>query len=65
MGWLWLLVRRAARGGMTPLAVCLTALAMNFGEATLFSPSGMGMLTLILVAWAATAQRGSAGRAHA
>lgn len=65
MGWLWLLVRRAARGGMTPLAVCLTAFAMNFGEATLFSPSGMGMLTLILVTWAATSQRAPLGRAHA
>lgn len=57
LGWLWLLVRRAALAGMTPLAVCLTALAMNFGEATLFSPSGMGMLTLLLVTWAATARR--------
>lgn len=57
LGWLWLLVRRAALAGMTPLAVCLTALAMNFGEATLFSPSGMGMLTLVLVTWAATARR--------
>lgn len=54
--WLWLLVRRAARAGMTPLAVGLTALFMNFGEATLFSPSGMGMLSLILLAWAATAR---------
>ena len=57
LGWLWLLVRRAALAGLTPLVVCLTALAMNFGEATLFSPSGMGMLSLVLLTWAATARR--------
>lgn len=65
MGWLWLLVRRAALGGMTPLAVCLTALAMNFSEATLFSPSGMGMLTLVLLAWAGTSRRPRQGAGHA
>ncbi|HEY1070151.1 MAG TPA: O-antigen ligase family protein [Thermomonas sp.] len=62
LAWLWLLVRRAALGGMTPLAVCLTALAMNFGEATLFSPSGMGMLTLVLLTWSATARRPKEGQ---
>lgn len=55
--WLWMLTRRAARSGMVPFAVFLTALFMNFGEATLFSPSGMGMLSLLLIAWAATAPR--------
>jgi hypothetical protein len=55
MMWIGLLVKRAARGGgMIALSVCLTAMAMNFGEAVLFSPSGMGMLTLILVAWSAS-----------
>ncbi|WP_374555878.1 O-antigen ligase family protein [Thermomonas sp.] len=62
LGWLWLLVRRAALAGLTPLAVCLTALAMNFGEATLFSPSGMGMLTLVLLTWSATARRPKEGQ---
>nr|WP_275672358.1 O-antigen ligase family protein [Thermomonas alba] len=62
--WLWLLVRRAARAGMTPLAVGLTALFMNFGEATLFSPSGMGMLSLILLAWAATGRSSRKGHAR-
>lgn len=65
LGWLWLLIRRAALGGMTPLAVCLTALFMNFGEATLFSPSGMGMLSLILLAWAGTSRRLQRGAGHA
>ena len=55
LAWLWMLVRRTARNaGMTALAVCLTALFMNFGESVLFSPGGMGMLSLILIAWAAT-----------
>lgn len=53
LAWLWMVVRRSARyGGMAALAVCLTALFMNFGESTLFSPGGMGMLSLILIAWA-------------
>lgn len=55
LAWLWILVRRAARNaGMTALAVCLTALFMNFGESVLFSPGGLGMLSLILIAWTAT-----------
>lgn len=64
LAWIWMLVRRAARGGMTPLAVALTALFMNFGEATLFSPSGMGMLSLVLLAWAATSVRPSSRSGH-
>lgn len=63
--WLWLLVWRSALGGMTSLAVCLTVLFMNFGEATLFSPSGMGMLPLILLAWAGTSRRPQPGAGHA
>ncbi len=55
LAWLWMVVHRAARyGGIAALAVCLTALFMNFGESTLFSPGGMGMLPLILIAWAAS-----------
>jgi hypothetical protein len=64
LGWIWLLVLRAARNGMRPLAVCLTALLMNFGEATLFSPSGMGMLSLILISWAVTKGRSRPGDSH-
>ena len=53
--WLWMLIRRAARGGgMTALAVFVTALLMNLGESVLFSPGGFGMLSLILIGWAAT-----------
>lgn len=53
--WFWTLVRRAARGGVTPLAVTTTALLLNMGENTFFSPGGMGLLSLVLVCWAATA----------
>ena len=53
--WLWMLMRRAARGGgMTALAVFGTALLMNLGESVLFSPGGFGMLSLILIGWAAS-----------
>jgi len=52
--WILSLLRRAALGGLAPLAVTLTVLALNFGEAILFSPGGQGLLALILLAWAAT-----------
>lgn len=49
--WIWMLLRRSARGGVTPLAVSITALLINMGESTLFSPGGFGLLLLILLAW--------------
>lgn len=55
LAWMWTLLRSAARTtGIAALAVCLTTLFMNMGESTLFSPGGMGMLSLILMAWAAS-----------
>lgn len=58
MLWLWMLVRRAARGGgMTALAVFFTVLLLNMGEYVLFSPGGMGLLSLLLIGWAATETR--------
>lgn len=50
--WLVKLVGGAARSGLAPLAVTLTILCTNVAEATLFSPGGMGLLTLILLGWA-------------
>ncbi len=50
--WVWLLMRRSSRGGVAPLAVALTALLLNMGESTLFSPGGLGLLSLILLGWA-------------
>lgn len=51
--WLFSLLHRAAVRGVATLSVALVVLFMNMGEATLFSPGGMGMLSLILLAWAA------------
>lgn len=56
-GWIWLLVQRSATAGVGPLAICSTALMLNFGESTLFSPGGFGLLPLILLAWASASRR--------
>lgn len=50
--WISILFSRATRGGIVPTAVSLTALLLNLGESTLFSPSGFGLLPLILLGWA-------------
>lgn len=50
--WVYCLLRRAARSGVAPLAVCLTVLMLNMGESTFFSPGGLGLITLVLIAWA-------------
>ena len=50
--WELTLLQGASRGGLAPLAVCLTALLLNMGEATLFSPGGFGLLQLVLLGWA-------------
>jgi hypothetical protein len=50
--WLWIILRKSAtRGGLVALAVIWTALLLNIGEAMLFSPGGMGLLLMILIAW--------------
>ena len=53
VGFLAVLVRAAGRNGVVAVSVLLTALLVNFGESIFFSPGGMGMLLLVLVAWAA------------
>ena len=56
--WILMLFHRSTRGGITATAVSLTALLLNMGESTLFSPSGFGLLPLILLGWAfASGQR--------
>lgn len=45
-------LRTASKGGIVPLALLLTVLFINLGEATLFSPGGMGMLQLLLLTYA-------------
>lgn len=49
--WLLSMVLSGARGGLVPLAVLIAILALNMGEATLFSPGGMGMLSIVLIGW--------------
>lgn len=55
--WVWLMVKRGARAGIAAFAVMATLLFANLGESTLFSPGGLGLLPLILFAWAATGKQ--------
>jgi O-antigen ligase len=55
--WLIACFSRAFAGGLVPVAVMCTVLGTNLGESTLFSPSGMGMLILIALAWSVTSPR--------
>jgi hypothetical protein len=52
--WVWMLARRGARSGVVALSVLAIVLLTNFGESTLFSPGGVGLLPLILLTWAVT-----------
>lgn len=62
--WVFRLFRSAARGSLASLAVCLTVLLLNMGEATLFSPGGFGLLQLILLGWAYAAGASTRGIGH-
>ena len=72
VAWLWSFLRYWIRGGVVPVSVGLTILLLNMGEATLFSPGGMGLLSLILIGWvvacgqrgAETPQRSGVSKAH-
>lgn len=55
--WLLALTYRSARAGVVTLSVACVVLFLNMGESTLFSPGGFGLLTLILLSWAATGLR--------
>ncbi|HHJ20507.1 MAG TPA: hypothetical protein ENJ84_11910 [Gammaproteobacteria bacterium] len=50
--WVVMLLQGSARSGLAPFAVCLSVLFLNFGEATLFSTGGAGLLSLVLLGWA-------------
>jgi hypothetical protein len=51
LAWLLSFFRYWVRGGVEPLSVGLTVLMLNMGEATLFSPGGMGLLSIVLLGW--------------
>lgn len=55
--WFFTVIRLSSYGGLASLAVCLTALLQNLGDSMFFSASGMGLILIILVAWAATKDR--------
>lgn len=56
--WLLMIVYHSARARLPTFTVCLSILLLNMGEASLFSPGGMGLLTTILLAWAASYPKG-------
>ena len=56
VAWIWMVVRRAGRGGVAALALVMTTLIINLGENIFFSPGGLGLLPLILMTWAGTAK---------
>jgi hypothetical protein len=62
LAWVWMLVRRGARSGVVALSVLGIVLLTNFGESTLFSPGGVGLLPLILLTWAVTGRHHYLGR---
>lgn len=49
--WIGMLIHVTLGNGVLPLAVLLVMLLLNLGEATLFSPGGLGLLTLALLGW--------------
>jgi hypothetical protein len=51
LSWLLYMLRRAAAGGIVTTASLCAVLLTNLGESTLFSPGGMGMIMLSVVAW--------------
>lgn len=51
LAWLTLVLVKGASAGVVPLAVGWTAILLNMGESTLFSPGAMGLLPLILLGW--------------
>lgn len=54
VGWIFIILKRCSRKSMSALAVFLVIILLNMGEAILFSSGGMGMLVMMLIAWAAT-----------
>lgn len=52
--WMITVTFRASRSGVVPLALTLVFIALNFGESTLFSAGGAGIVGLIFLTWALT-----------
>ena len=62
--WIVLLALCATRGGMLTVAVFMATILTNIAEASFLSPGGVGLLTILLVAWAVTEPAGGAWKKH-
>ncbi|MEI8368281.1 MAG: hypothetical protein WCJ31_07590 [Planctomycetia bacterium] len=62
--WIGTLALSATRGGILPISVFATVMLTNIAEAAFLSPGGAGLLSIVLVAWAATEPAGGAWKKH-
>lgn len=62
--WIGILGLCATRGGMLTVAVFMATMLTNVAEAAFLSPGGVGLLSILLVAWAATEPAGGAWKKH-
>ena len=58
-------LRVALKKGGAAVGILGTIILLNFGESTLFSVGGMGMLSLILLGWVAAGKSGERGNSSA
>ena len=62
--WIGTLAFAATRGGILPISVFASVMLSNVAEAAFLSPGGVGLLSILLVAWAATEPAGGAWKKH-
>jgi len=62
--WIGMLGLWATRGGILPITVFAATMLTNVAEASFLSPGGVGLLSIVLVAWAATEPAGGAWKKH-
>ena len=62
--WIGTLALFATRGGILPISVFAAVMLTNVAEAAFLSPGGVGLLSIVLVAWAATEPAGGAWKKH-
>jgi hypothetical protein len=62
--WIGTLALCATRGGILPISVFAAVMLTNIAEAAFLSPGGTGLLSIVLVAWAATEPAGGAWKKH-
>jgi len=62
--WIGTLAFAATRGGILPISVFAAVMLTNVAEAAFLSPGGAGLLSILLVAWAATEPAGGAWKKH-